>query len=243
MYTIAGMGAGIGFRLRNSSGQALTAISNIKSNDTFDFGRAKTGANILAGSFEPVKTADATSGSFSFPAMVHVQNQEYANGSDSASRLNFGYTLTPTKVPSCSVSNPNVDVTLPAVSASDFKGVGTTTGVTSFSIGLDCEDNANPAITLTDSNMPTNQSVTLTSVSTSTAKGIGVQVLYNAQPLPLGPAPYSYSNSNTPITNRISLGSRSGATALALQGRYVQTDATVVPGTIRAVATFVLSYN
>ncbi|CAB3761047.1 fimbrial protein [Paraburkholderia solisilvae] len=243
VYTTAGMGGGIGFRLRNAAGTALTAISNTKSNDTFDFGRGQTGTNILAGSFELVKTAEGASGSFSFSALVHVQDQQYANGSDAPSRLNFAYTLTPTKVPSCSVSNTNVDVTLPAVTASAFKGVGTTAGATSFSIGLECEDNAKPAITLTDSNMPANQSTALTTVPTSTAKGVGVQILYNAQPLPLGPAPYSYTDSNTPVTNRISLGPRSGTTALALQGRYVQTDATLVPGTIRAVATFILSYN
>ncbi|MBP0592720.1 type 1 fimbrial protein [Paraburkholderia sp. LEh10] len=221
----------------------MTPINNAGSFNTFQFGTAQLGANIVQGSFELVKTSDAVVGTFGFSAMVHVQNQEWANnGAQASSTVSFKYTVTGTAVPTCSVTTTDVAVSLPMVSRSAFTGVGATAGTTPFGISLNCASNAKPSISLTDAAAPSNQSNVLTLSGDSTAGGLGVQVLYQMQPLPLGPVSYAYSGS-APVTNVTSLGTRSGDTSVAFTARYIQTAPSVNPGTVKAVATFNLSYN
>ncbi|MEI5999724.1 type 1 fimbrial protein [Paraburkholderia bengalensis] len=243
VYTAPGLGAGVGFRIRDGSGATMTPVSNSGTINTFQFGAAQLGANVVQGSFELVKTGDAVVGTFSFVTGVHIQNQEWANaGTQSASTLSFNYTITGTAVPTCSVTTTDITVSLPTVSVSAFKGVGATAGTTPFGLSLNCASNAKPSISLTDAAAPSNESNVLTLSAGSTAAGLGVQVLYQMQPLPLGPMSYVYTG-GTPVTNVTALGTRSGAASVSFTARYIQTAPSVNPGTVNAVATFTMSYQ
>ncbi|WP_343657515.1 fimbrial protein [Paraburkholderia caribensis] len=243
VYTTSGMGSGVGFRIRNAAGTALTPVNYTGGVNSFDVGLARNGSNSLQGTFELVKIGTPNVGSFGFAANIHVPDQEWANKNQAGSTLNFNYTLRYATVPGCTVTTANVAVTLPAVSSSAFQGVGTTTGTTLANIGLNCNANAKPSISFTDAATPSNQSNTLTLAPGSTASGIGIQILYQFQPLSFGPANYVFTNSSTAQTNQTSVGTLSGLAAIPLQIRYIQTDQTLNPGAVKGVATFNINYN
>jgi len=244
VYTTSGMGAGVGFRMRNAAGSVMTPINYQGTVSTFDIGPSQKGSNVLRGSFELVKTGTATPGSFGFSDIAHVPNQEWANGGAAASStINFKYTILNNSVPSCSVTTPDIAVTLPSVSSSAFQGVGATAGTTMLNLGLRCDANAKPAISVMDSAAPSNQTNALTLASGSSATGLGVQILYQMTPMFFGPATYSYTTNSTPNTSNVSLGTLSGTQNVVFQARYIQTAASVTAGTVRALATFTMNYN
>lgn len=242
--TTTGMGAGVGFRMRSPSGAVMAPLTYNGVASTYDLGPSQKGANVLQGSFELVKTGTVTVGSFGFSDYAHIPSKEYANGgSAAASTINFKYTVLANSVASCSVTTTSVAVFMPTVSTSAFQGVGTTAGSKMFNLGLQCDTNAKPAISFTDSAAPSNQTNTLTLAAGSTATGIGVQILYLAAPVIFGPTAYSYTTSNTPASNSVSVGTRSGTQNVALYARYIQTASTVIAGSVAAVATFTMNYN
>ncbi|MFL9945655.1 fimbrial protein [Paraburkholderia agricolaris] len=244
VYTTTGMGAGVGFRMRNAAGTTMAPTSYVGTPSTFDMGPAKLGANVVQGTFELVKTGTAATGSFGFSDFMHVPNSEFANGGSAASStISFRYTVIANAVASCSVTTMNVAVSMPDTRISQFNGIGTTAGATTFNLGLQCDVNAKPSVSFTDSAMPSNQTNALTLASGSTASGLGVQLLYQTIPVQFGWASYSYTTSNTPTTTGVSLGARSGTQSIAFQARYIQTATSVTPGTIRALTTFTMNYN
>jgi type 1 fimbria pilin len=243
VYTTSGMGAGVGFRMRNAAGAVMTPVNYQGTVSTYDMGPSQNGSNVLQGRFELVKTGTATVGSFGFSSWAHVPNQEWANGTGATSTINFKYTILNNSVPSCSVTTPDIVVTLPTVSSSAFQGVGATAGTTMLNLGLQCDANAKPAISITDSAAPSNQTNALTLASGSSATGLGVQILYQMTPMFFGPATYSYTTSSTSNTSNVSLGTLSGTQNVVFQARYIRTAASVTAGTVRALATFTMNYN
>jgi type 1 fimbria pilin len=232
VFTATGLRAGVGFRIRDATGTPMLPIVYNGTLNTFEFGPLQQGGNIVQGTFELVKFGDAVTGTFGISTGLHVPNLEWANNGDgAASNLSFTYTIAGTAVPTCSVTTTDVAVSLPMVAVSAFNSVGATEGMTPFGILLDCASDAKPSIGFTDATLPSNQSNVLTLAPGSTAAGLGVQVLYQMQPLPFGSASYQ------------SLGTRSGATRVAFEARYIRTARSVSPGTLKAVATFNLSYN
>jgi type 1 fimbria pilin len=217
---------------------------NYNSGSAVDIGPSQLGANVLQGTFELVKTAAPIAGSGGFSMIGSVTSKEYANGGTGAkSTINFNYTILNTSIPSCSVTTTAVAVSMPYENTSAFQGVGATTGQTNFNLGLVCDANANPSISFMDSATPSNETSTLTLAPGSTATGIGVQLLYQGTPVVFSPGAYSYTNSSTPTSNNLSLGALSGTQNVPFQARYIQTNAAVTPGLIRAVATFTMTYN
>lgn len=243
VYTTSGMTPGIGFRIRSTAGTVLEPF-NYGAGSAVDIGPSQLGANVLRGTFELVKTGTPAAGSGGFTAFGTVDFKEYANGANVPnSTINFNYTVLSTSIPSCSVTTTAVAVSMPYENTSVFQAVGMTAGNASFNLSLTCDANANPSISFMDSATPTNQTNTLTLAPGSTATGVGVQILYQAAPVTFSPGTYSYTTSNTPSINSVALGTLSGTQSVPLQARYVQTDSSVTPGLIRAVATFTMNYN
>lgn len=140
----------------------------------------------------------------------------------------------------CSVSQPNVAVSLPTVNTRVFSaGVGTVTPAQAFSLSFACSAGAKVSITLTDNVNPTNRTDKLQLTADSTAKGIGIQVLKSAgSPVSYGPDSALPNN-----TNQWLLGdSPNGVLQLPLSARYISTG-TVSAGTVKALATFTMSYQ
>ncbi|MBN3734948.1 fimbrial protein [Burkholderia sp. Tr-20390] len=150
------------------------------------------------------------------------------------------------QVPTCKVATPNVAVPMGAVFASSFKSVGTTSTPHAFDIALTCSGgnagtSTNAYVTLTDATAPGNTSTTLSLSNDSTASGIGVQILKNGSPLGFGPDSTAVGNTNQWYAGRVAQGQVS--LTVPLSARYVQTGATVKPGSANARATFTLSYQ
>ncbi len=244
VYTISGMVAGIGFRLRAQSGNALQTIATSGGNNSFVLAPATTGTNTLSGSFELVRTATTVgSGAGSINTFMHVLNQVWGNQNSASSRINLNYTILPTTVAACSVTQSSMVVTLPKVSTSSLPSMGATSGRTAFGIGLNCEANAKPRISMTDATTPANTSDTLSPTPASTARGVGVQLQYGGQPIRYGPTPFSYTESATASINTVSLGTQSGTVQIPFTASYVRNGTTLQAGSVQAIATFMLSYQ
>lgn len=133
--------------------------------------------------------------------------------------------------PACTGNSPTV--TLPTVYASAFTGTGTTTGQTPFTVQLTCTAASTVSITLSPG-----QSVGLDSSgvtgSTGTSQKVGVQLLQadGSTPIQFGNA---YPAATTPSGN--------SAPSLTFYARYYQTGSPVVPGTVTATATYILTYQ
>ncbi|WP_205969124.1 fimbrial protein [Paraburkholderia sp. Tr-20389] len=139
----------------------------------------------------------------------------------------------------CSVNQTNVAVSMPTADTRAFNAVGAVAAPQPFSLSLSCSAGATVLITLTDSVNPANRSTSLQLTADSTAQGMGVQVL-NSGGTPVAFGPDSATPGNT---NQWTVGaSPNGALQIPLTARYVRTGS-VSAGTVKALATFTLSYQ
>ncbi|WP_426394875.1 fimbrial protein [Ralstonia sp. R-29] len=150
------------------------------------------------------------------------------------------------KVPTCTVSTPSVQVPMGAISTRTFTGLGSSSGAQAFNIGLQCSGgdpntSTNAYVTLTDATNPTNTSQVLSLTPTSQASGVGVQILNGTTVLGYGPDSAAPGNTNQWYAGNIAVGT--SRFTIPLSARYVQTGATVTPGTANAQATFTMSYQ
>ena len=141
--------------------------------------------------------------------------------------------------PACRITNPNIDVELPAVSAQSLGAVGAVAGRTSFSIGLTCtRQRADIYITLTDVTTPGTRTDMLTLAADSTAQGIGLRIRNrNGAAVSFGPDSWELGTQNQWLAGNSSVNRN-----IPMTVEYVATG-TVRPGTIRALATFTMSYQ
>jgi type 1 fimbria pilin len=140
----------------------------------------------------------------------------------------------------CSVNRTEIPVSLPTADTRAFSaGIGTVAASQSFNLSLACSAGSKVAITLTDNVNPANVSNTLQLSPGSTAKGIGIQIL-NSGGLPISFGPDSAVAGNT---NQWMIGDApNGQLNVPLIARYIRTG-TVSAGTVKALATFTLSYQ
>jgi type 1 fimbria pilin len=147
----------------------------------------------------------------------------------------------------CAVTTPSVSVNLPSVSLSALSAVGSTAGDTAFPIGLSCASGANVYVTLSDVTTPANTSSLLTLASSSTAQGIKLRILNSsAAPIAFGP-----DSSLAGTTHQWFVGTSSTVNNIPLTVQYYRDDtnpagtlpATLAAGSVRAQATFTMSYQ
>jgi type 1 fimbria pilin len=245
VYTMSGMTAGIGFRVRGNNGMVLSPIDYGGTSNGFDLAPATSDPNMLVGSFELVKTAETVAtGNFSFSTYASVDAVKWANGGTAAtSAISFKYTIAASAVPACTVTQSDIAVFLPTVRAKDLATVGATAGLQTFTIDLTCEDNVKPQMSVADVANPSNESTELSLAPGSTATGVAVQVLYGATLIRYAPSGYSYTGAATPGTNGFSFTAGSGAVHVPFSVRYVRVGTPVTPGLVKAMATFSLSYQ
>jgi type 1 fimbria pilin len=138
------------------------------------------------------------------------------------------------------VNQTNVTVIMPTADTRAFaSGIGAVADPQAFSLALTCTAGATVLITLTDNANPANRSTALQLTSDSTAQGVGVQILNNSgTPVAFGPDSATPGNLNQWKAGT----SPNGQLLVPLTARYVRTG-TVSPGTVRALATFTLSYQ
>ncbi|WP_066739342.1 fimbrial protein [Cupriavidus sp. D384] len=139
---------------------------------------------------------------------------------------------------SCRVTTPGVTVALTDALASALQNNGASTGSSGFAIGLQCDTNTNVFITLTDATTPGNRSDLLTLANGSTARNVRLRVRkQDGTAVNFGPDSAAVGNAN-----QWRLGQVSGATLIPMSVEYVSSGRATA-GTVRAVATFTMSYQ
>jgi type 1 fimbria pilin len=141
-------------------------------------------------------------------------------------------------LPTCSAQTPK-PVKLDEIKLRDLSSVGTTAGRKDFELSFNCSSGAKVSIVITDVATPSNRTNILTLAPDSTAKGVGIQVLKaDGTPVSFGP-----DATGSDVANQWLIGaSPNGTLTLPLSAQYVRTG-DVVPGSLRALATFTMSYN
>ncbi len=140
----------------------------------------------------------------------------------------------------CSVQTQDIAVYLPTPAVRAFAaGVGSVAGRTAFNLDFTCTAGAQVSIVITDVVTPSNRSNVLTLSPESSVKGIGVQVLKgDGTPVVFGPDAVGVG-----VMNQWLIGSSpNGVLTLPLSAQYIRTG-TVTPGSVKAMATFTMSYN
>lgn len=136
---------------------------------------------------------------------------------------------------SCEVITPTIVVPMGELARNSFKGLSATAGEKEFQIDLNCSKNTNVSVTFSPLAKP-KAGVTLKGVLTaedgeSAARGIGIQMLNNGMPVEF----------NTPI--EAGKTSVEGKFSIPLKARYIQTDESVTPGDVNAIASFTMIYQ
>jgi type 1 fimbria pilin len=140
----------------------------------------------------------------------------------------------------CSVQTQALAVYLPKANVRSFDaGLGAVAGRQAFQLEFTCSTGTQVSIVITDVVTPANRSNALTLSPESTAKGIGVQVLKgDGTPVLFGPDAVGVT-----VENQWLIGSSpNGILVLPLSAQYIRTGP-IIPGSIKAMATFTMSYN
>lgn len=150
--------------------------------------------------------------------------------------LNYTIASGTVQTVACSVTNTNITVPMGKAKNTDFSGAGSTSGDADFKINLNCDAATNVNLTISPGSSgaanAANGVLKLDNAGNAdTASGVGVQVLYNNAPLALG------------SRKVIATTATDGAYDIPLKARYIQTDASVMPGKADANATFTMTYQ
>jgi type 1 fimbria pilin len=232
--------AGIGVRVSNGN----TVFSGYAKND-FAPAVPKGAANTtytatFTFQYQLVKTAAqvTTGGPLNVSQMFYLISHDVPNNVDSGVQGQTGINNTTITVATCSVMTNPVNVMLPTLSANTLNAAGTTGGATDFQIQLQCGAGANVHVTLTDATNPGNTTSQLTLTSDSGASGVRLQILKSdGSAVTFGPDSAAAGNPGQWLA-----GSADSTSAIPLTAQYISTGA-VTPGTVKASATFTLSYQ
>lgn len=237
VYTSAGMPSGIGYQIRNNSGVLVTESSG---SFTVSSTAPNTGIT-LNFSIELVKlTNTIATGSATLKFYPNVYDQQFANGTEASSNISFSMTIQRPSIPTCNPTLSMTQVTLPKVLVQDFRGMNTVAGKKPFSIGLNCEANAAPSVTFSDSTYPANASSVISLTGGSTASGIALQMLSNGIPVMLSPGGQAIGGSTVIVPTP---SSNAHTVSIPLEAQYIQTTTRITAGSVNGIATFSLTYK
>lgn len=234
VYTYGELAAsGIGLRVLNAMGAPAPLEGR-----GFKL-QAATSTSIVAGSFELVKISNAISTSpMSTRWWFHVPDQQWANQTDVQSTLTYNFNISRPSIPTCSVDSPSLSVTLPTVGKQAFRAMGATAGAKAFNLGLHCEASVQGQLSFSDMASPANGQNSLTLAAGATATGLGIQLLAQGRVVQFVPA-----GTSTGTLLDVQTGSSAQAIVIPLMAQYVQTAASVTPGTVIANAAYTLTYR
>lgn len=229
--------SGIGLRIKDESGAPITA-----SGTSYTVATAPNGVKTLNFSFELIKLSNSIAQASSTQSWyLSVNSQEYANGGNADnSNVKLSMTIQRPSIPTCSPSLSVTQVSLQPVSVKDFSGINSAANSKPFSIGLNCEANAAPSVTFSDSTQPANSTSLISLTSGSTASGVALQMLSNGMPVMLSPGGVATAGSSV-ISPATSASAQTVNIPLAAQ--YIQSASKITPGSVNGIATFSLTYQ
>jgi len=139
---------------------------------------------------------------------------------------------------SCTVTTPHVEAALPPVRLASLLPVGNVSAERAdFNISFSCPTGIGVYITLTDATRPGNRTNNLSLTPDSAAQGIALRLSSGGTPITFGADSAVRGN-----PGQWYVGPSAATTLVPLTARYVSTG-TVIPGAVRALATFTLSYQ
>jgi len=162
-------------------------------------------------------------------------------GLDNQSAIGNWISLTNTRVgaPTCTPTSSAQPVPLPTISATALKSTGMIAGRTPFKIVLSCQSASNLYVTLTDVNNFSNATNMLTLDPSSTAKNVQLQILKpDGTPASYGPDSPAPGNPGQWSAGK----TQTGPVTIPLTVQYIATG-TATAGTVKAMATYTLSYQ
>jgi type 1 fimbria pilin len=139
----------------------------------------------------------------------------------------------------CSVTTRTLIFSLPPARQNDMPNIGSTGGSLTQNLQLNCPAGSNLQMVITDQTMPANRGSILTLAADSGASGFGIEVLHNGKPVLFGP-----DSASVGAENQFSIGNNlSGFVSIPLTARYIRTSLTSRAGSVKALATFTMSYQ
>ncbi|WP_081077048.1 fimbrial protein [Burkholderia pseudomultivorans] len=166
--------------------------------------------------------------------------QKYVSGGitspiyQEAISVTFGVTV---QIPTCTITNSNINVAMPNTTVADFNGIGTSPASgkrKAFDIRMNCNAVSNLKIQF-DSQYARGDipgTIDLTDQGKNTAMGIGVRMRYGDSDTPV------------PLGQQIDITSSSlQSGVLPMSAEYVQTGNNVKAGVANSVATFTIQYQ
>lgn len=238
VYTFPGLPEALGYQFLDSSNQPLPLNA---------YGRHNTGVEIKTGSqdiplhFRMVKVKDSPVGFGS--AVVDMglscKDNEWGNVNELNSRITMSVAVRQI-TQTCNMVAANTHVTLPNVPRLAFKGVGSATGNTGFTLDFQCEANAAARVNISDATTRSNNSEILTLQASSTATGVGVRLAHHGVPVTLAPnQAFDQGGSQFPLNSSGS----AQIISLPFSAEYVQTSNSVTSGTVQALAIVTIAYD
>ncbi|WP_417328721.1 fimbrial protein [Halomonas cupida] len=238
VFTFAGLPPSIGYQFMDSGGRPLELDPE---------GRHNTGVSIRTGVqevpiyFRLVKLSDSpvAAGSASVSMHLSCNGNEWANQNGSNSTVTLHVNIEQI-TQTCRMVTPNTAVVLPTVSRPEFTGVGHAVGSTPFTLDFRCDADASARVNISDATTPSNSSEILALQESSTASGMGVRLSHQGVPVTL--APNQMFDQNGSEFSLDSPGSEQ-VISLPLSAEYVQTNNTITPGTVQALAVVTIAYD
>ncbi|PXX49931.1 type 1 fimbria pilin [Aquitalea magnusonii] len=235
---------GIGYIIKTSGNAAGTSISPTALSgynaQTLASGYVTANVTInLTVSVRFIKTASLTAASYTLPKTTLVFFSIVTPTNTAVGYVYMNGSSVTVPIATCTVSTQSIPVSLPSINTAVLPSLNATAGSTPFNVTLNCPASRNVYMTLTDNSNPgRTTSIIGLAGSGSTASGIGIQVLRNGNPVLLGPDSSAAGNTNQFLIGTNLLGN----VTIPFTARYIRTGA-VQGGTVKAVATFTLSYQ
>lgn len=194
-----------------------------------------------------VATGPVSRGTVAGQLIAGFQVNHEAIGGNYPHHFNLaGFTVNPSRKPTCRVATPSIPINMGAVASSQFGGPGSSAGGAQGTLSVTCAAGTGPAmiakITMTDQTQPANRSTNLNVTPESTAQGVALRLSYNGTPIAYGPDSAAAGNpgqwqlfsSNDTVDKQHDF---------VIRASYVQTQPNIIPGTANGRATFTMSYQ
>lgn len=237
VYTLAGMPSSVGYQLLGPAGQSLPLQNN-----RYDTGvPIQTGNQYVPFHIRFVKLSnDIASDFYALDFELSCSGNEWANRDETRSTFSIANNLE-LITQTCDLQESDVQVQLPQVARSAFKGVGESAGSAAFNLDFQCDADADASFNISDVTNLANATDALTLIPGSTASGLGVRLKQAGNPVMLAPDQlFNAGGSQFPLRN---LTAGQSLISLPFNAEYVQTGDKVSAGSVMAQGMVTIAYN
>ncbi|WP_371142562.1 fimbrial protein [Burkholderia cepacia] len=238
---------GIGYALMASVYSSASGTSSPWSAITSDWTQIPSGAREGQANVRValVFTGPLTTGSYKISNRQIAEVFERKSAGDRTTGVFlYGLTINVTATGCSLTSATQSDIPLPQLLASRLASIGDVSDASgSTSLRVNCKQPTSVYVTLTDVVTPTNTGNVLSLDPESKATGVGIQFFKQGSATPLGFGPDSSQKGNTNQWLAGTLTGSGGNLTIPLVAKYVKTEPKVTPGSVKARASFTLSYQ